>query len=115
MAFNDIENKRIEKAVAAFLALRRPQPEIRDQVDLGWRTTGHSVLLFETRPVFDDPSRKIEHLIAKTTYNRRQNLWKIFWLRQDLKWHGYTPRLHVKSIEAFLKVVDEDAYGCFWG
>ena len=35
MAFNEIENKRIEKAATAFLALRRPRPEIRDQVDLG--------------------------------------------------------------------------------
>ena len=66
MAFNDIENKRIEKAVAAFLALRRPPPEIRDQVDLGWQIDAQSMLLFETRPVFDDPSRKIEHPVVKT-------------------------------------------------
>ena len=115
MAFTDTESKGIEKAVEAFLALRRPRPEIRDQVDLGWQTDAQSVVLFETRAVFDNPSRKIEHLIAKTTYNRRQNLWKIFWLRQDMKWHGYTPHLHVKSIDVFLKVVDEDTYSCFWG
>ena len=97
------------------MALRRPRPEIRDQVDLGWRTDGYSVLLFEARALFDEPTRKVECPIAKTTYNRRQNLWKIFWQRQDLKWHGYTPHLHVQSVEAFLKVVEEDAYGCFWG
>jgi hypothetical protein len=115
MAFNDLERKRIEKALTAYVALRRPPPEIRPQLDLGWRMDGQSVVLFETRPVFDDATRLIDRPFAKATFNRRQYLWKIFWLRQDLKWHGYTPHLLVKSVEAFLKVVEEDAYGCFWG
>ncbi len=72
MAFNDIERKRIEKALAAYLALRRPPPEIHHQVDLGWRMDDQSVVLFETRQVFNDPTRQIHRPIAKTTFNRRQ-------------------------------------------
>ena len=36
-------------------------------------------------------------------------------MRRDLKWHGYEPNLEVKSLEAFLNVVDRDELCCFFG
>ena len=47
MAFNDLDRKRIENAMAAFLAKRRPPPHIRPQLDLGYRLIEQSVELFE--------------------------------------------------------------------
>jgi hypothetical protein len=38
-----------------------------------------------------------------------EKLWKIYWQRQDLKWHSYTPAQTVKYFEEFLSTVDEDA------
>ena len=115
MAFNDLDRKRIENAMAAFLAKRRPPPHIRPQVDLGYRLIEQSVEIFEVRPQWDNPSIIREHPFAKATYVRTQNLWKVFWQRADLKWHGYEPASTVKSIEEFLSAVDADPYGCFFG
>jgi len=34
---------------------------------------------------------------------------------RDLEWHGYGPAPEVRSLEAFLNVVDRDEYCCFVG
>ena len=115
MAFNDLDSKRIANAMAAFLAKRRPPPHIRPELDIGYRLIGQSIEIFEVRPQWDNPSIIREHPFAKATYVRTQNLWKLFWKRSDLKWHGYEPALTVKSIEEFLAAVDADPHGCFFG
>ncbi|WP_443740024.1 DUF3024 domain-containing protein, partial [Treponema sp.] len=53
--------------------------------------------------------------VAKTTYMKTENRWKILWQRRDLKWHAYEPDMFVDDFEGFLKVVDEDACCAFWG
>jgi hypothetical protein len=115
MALNDIERKRIENAVAAFVQKRRPAPHIRPELDIGSRVTGQSVEIFEIRPQWNRPDVKREHPVAKATFVRSKARWKIFWMRADLKWHGYEPLSEVDSIEKFLAAVDEDECGCFWG
>jgi len=115
MALNDIENKRIEKIVDAYIQKHRPALHIRPELDIGFRISGQSVEIFEIRPVWKEPDKKMEHPVAKATYVRSRALWKIFWMRQDLKWHGYEPLLYVGSVEKFLAAVEEDKYSCFWG
>jgi hypothetical protein len=115
MTFSEIETKKIEKAMAAFMEKRRPPRHIRSQLDLGYRISGQSVELFEIRPRYDKPEIILEHDFAKTTYVRTQRIWKVFWMRADLKWHGYEPVPEVNSIEKFLEVVDQDQYYCFFG
>ncbi|MDF1537008.1 MAG: DUF3024 domain-containing protein [bacterium] len=94
---------------------RRPPAHIRDKLDIGYRIDGQSVEIFEIRPVWNDPSKKIEPSIAKATYVKSKNQLKVYWMRADLKWHGYQPCPEVKTLDEFLRVVDEDQYGCFWG
>jgi hypothetical protein len=115
MAFHDLDRKRIEKAMAEFLSRRRPPPHIRPELDIGYRLIDQSVELFEIRPQWDDRSIIHEYPFAKATYVRTRNLWKVFWKRADLKWHGYEPASMVKTIDEFLAVVDADPYGCFFG
>ena len=115
MALSQIELKRCELALAAFLERRRPPPHLRDQVDLGHRITGHSVEIFETRPDWQDHTKKYDSPVAKATFVRTQNHWRVYWMKRDLKWHGYEPAPDVKTLEAFLNVVDRDDFGCFWG
>jgi hypothetical protein len=115
VAFNDLDRKRIENAMAAFLTKHRPPPHIRPQLDIGYRLIEQSVEIFEIRPQWDNPSIIREHPFAKATYVRTQSLWKVYWKRADLKWHGYEPASTVKSIEEFLTAVDADPYGCFFG
>ena len=115
MAFTEIDIKRREKIIGAFVERRRPPRHLRAQVDLAFRLRGQSVEIFEIRPAWNDAMRTIEHAIAKATYQRSKRIWKLHWQRADLKWHGYQPVPEVQSLEQFVAVVDEDAYGCFFG
>jgi hypothetical protein len=115
MAFNDLEKKRIERALNSFLTKRRPPLHIRPQLDVGYRIDGQSVEVFEIRPQWDQPSIIRQYPKAKATYVKTQQCWKVFWKRADLKWHSYEPAATVATIDDFLNVVDQDAYGCFWG
>lgn len=112
---NDIERKRIENAVEAFIARRRPPAHLRDQLDLGYRFDGRSVEIFEIRPLFDDPAQKLEHAVGKARYVKSRARWLVYWQRADLKWHKYGPMPEVHTIAAFLKLIDEDECGCFFG
>jgi hypothetical protein len=96
-------------------AKRRPPLHLRGKVREGQRIEGYEIELFLVRPLFFDPAREIEESIAKARYVRSRDVWQVFWQRADMKWHRYAPRPEVKSLEAFLKLVDQDANGCFWG
>lgn len=115
MALHELELKRCERAIAAFMEKRRPPPHIRSQLDLGYRIEGQSIEIFEIRPAWGDPEKILELPLAKGTYVRTQDVWKVYWQKRDLKWHRYDPDPEVKSIEEFLDIVDRDEYGCFFG
>ena len=115
MAFTEFERKRIDRLAAAFIEERRPPAHIRDQLDLGYRISGQSLELFEIRPLWNDPSEKLEEPVAKSTFVKKTNRWKVYWQRQDLKWHRYDPDPEVDTLEDFLAVVSADEYACFWG
>jgi hypothetical protein len=115
MALSELERKRYEKAVAKFLDARRPPPEIRAKLDFGFRIEGQSVEIFEVRPAWRRPNEIMEHSVAKATFVRTTGVWKVFWKRADLNWHGYAPTPVVGTIDKFLEVVEADPHACFWG
>lgn len=115
MAFSELEQKRYEKVVGAYIESRRPEPSIRNQLDICYRIFGQSIEIFEVRPRWDDPSIKMENPVAKATYVKTSKNWKIYWMRADLKWHGYEPNAQVQKLEDFINILESDEYGCFWG
>ena len=115
MTLTELERKRFEKAASQFIEARRPAPEIRPKLDLGFRLEGQSIEIFEIRPAWQDPSETMENSVAKATYVKRAKEWRVYWQRADLRWHSYEPHPTSSSIEEFLQVVDEDAYCCFFG
>ncbi len=115
MAISEFEIKRCEKEVEKFLSVRRPPAYMRNELDFGYRIENQSVELFEIRPNWRSPEEKIEIPIAKATYVKKEKYWKIYWQRQDLKWHSYAPVPTVQFFEEFLSVVNEDANACFFG
>jgi len=115
MAISEFEVKRCEREIGKFLAIRRPPPYARGQYDFGYRIENQSVELFEIRPQWRNPSSTIEFLFAKATYVKKEKYWKVFWRRQDLKWHSYTPEPNVRHFERFLTIVNEDINACFFG
>ena len=114
MAFNELDLKRIEKAALDFLALRRPPPNIRAQVDLEYTIHNQTIELLEVRPRWNKPSEIARRPFAKATFVRTANEWRIYWMRGNLKWHVYDPP-SVATVVQFFELVNEDPYGCFFG
>jgi hypothetical protein len=115
MPFNDIEKKRIERAIASFMSSHRPPTQVRSQVDLGFNIKGYSIEIFEIRPQWDNPQVIQHHPCAKATYLKSRDIWKLYWMKADLKWHAYAPASEVKKIEEVLEIVGNDDNCCFFG
>ncbi len=116
MALSEIEQARVQRAMDALMKQRRPPSHVRQKLDLGFRVTGQSVEIFEIRPVWRGAAdERCESAVAKATYVRTRGVWRVFWQRRDLKWHGYEPRREVNSIAEFASLVAEDAQACFFG
>jgi hypothetical protein len=64
---------------------------------------------------FLNPGQFVESNIAKATFVKANLCWKIFWQKANLKWESYKPDPEVKTLKAFVKIIEEDKYGCFWG
>ena len=115
MALSEFEMKRYEILVKKFIEGKRPEKYLRDKLDFGYRFKGQSVELFTIRPRWNDPKEILESNFAKATYVQAENIWKVYWLRADLKWHRYGPNPSAKTIEEFLSVVGNDEHCCFFG
>ena len=115
MALSEFEIKKCEKELEAFMTIRRPPAHIRPELDLGYRIENQSIEIFEIRPQWQNPTETMELPVAKTTYVKTQNCWKVYWQRADLKWHAYEPKPKVKRLSDFLELVKEDRYACFFG
>jgi hypothetical protein len=116
MALSEIEVARVKRALDSFMQIRRPPPHLRPKLDLGYRISRQSVEIFEIRPAWRGlPQERHESAVAKATFVRSRNVWRVFWQRRDLKWHAYQPSSEVNSIDEFLSVVAEDRHACFFG
>ena len=115
MALDDAHRVETIKTLDDYMAKVRPTPDLRDQLDLSYEIVGQSVLLNEIRPVWRRPGETMRIGYAKATYVKSRDLWKVYWKRADLKWHPYPPTPTVGTLRAFLKLVDQDACGCFKG
>ncbi len=110
-----LQTAEVIEACENLLQKRRPPEEMRHLVDLAYRIDNQSVLIFEIRSRWDKKDVFFESPIAKTTWVKTKNHWKVFWLRADLKWHTYKPVPTVNTIYDFIELVDQDKHCCFWG
>lgn len=115
MAFTELQIKQIEAESEKFMKVRRPPKEIRSQVDLKVEIEKQNVFIYEVRPYWKDNSVITKRPLAKTTYVKKTNIWEVFWMRQDLKWHTYEPCPTINNAAAFFNLVNEDELGCFFG
>jgi len=116
MALTPLEHRTVTRALDAYLERARPPVAIRPELDLGYRIDGQSVQIFEIRPRWRGAPGEMQELsVAKATYVRRHDHWRIFWRRRDLRWHRYPPAETAPTIDRVLEIVEEDAYACFFG
>ncbi len=93
----------------------RPPEDMRQQLDISYKIEGQSIIIFEIRQRCDNPTEFMECCVAKTTFIKTQKVWKIFWMRANLKWHSLEPHPEVKTLHEFVQIVDANEFGCFWG
>ena len=105
----------IEKIMGEYIETIRPPEKIRPQVDIGYKIEAQSVIIFEIRPQWNDPTVIKEYPLAKATFVKTKNNWKIFWKKSDGKWHSYSPKSEVKTLRDFINLTEEDEHHCFWG
>lgn len=111
---NKLDRVKISKIVRGFLEKRRPPIAARSKLDFGFRFFDQSVELIEIRPRLSKQPGKTEHAFAKATFVKSLGVWKVFWMRGNLKWHPYDPP-QAESLDEFLKLVDDDKHHCFFG
>lgn len=116
MTVSEFEQRRYEKLLQDFCEQQGPRPHLHDKLQWGFTVDPEkrSVELFEIRPLFTDPTRKVQTPIAKARYVKAHNGWKVYWMRGTGQWVLYEPCPSVQSLEEFLKLVKEDRRGCFF-
>ena len=113
MALSEFEERRIHKVVGSYLQTHRPPPHLRDELDIWVGVQDQSAVIHLRRRLAD--GGHLDSFLAKATWVKSRQLWKIYWLRASGRWQSYEPRPEVTSLEDFCRVIDDDEYGCFWG
>ncbi len=67
MAFTPLQQQEIDDAIMLFLAAKRPPEEIRRELDLKVTVEKRSVIVYEVRPHYQDPSIIRDHGKAMAT------------------------------------------------
>jgi hypothetical protein len=114
MALSEIERARISKRLGAYCEAHVPM-HVRNQVRMGFRISGHDVILFEERPAFHAPREWREFPVAKFTYVGTRKVWRLFCQHRDLRWHQYQRLPAAGDFEILLREVDKDPTAIFWG
>ena len=99
----------------SYISKVRPPKEIRNQLDLSYEIADQSVILNEVRQRWNNLTEIMVNGYAKTTYVSSKNIWKVYYIRSDMKWHEYKPFPAVNNLKKFLQLVDEDKHNCFKG
>jgi hypothetical protein len=75
-------------------------PHLHNELRAIHEVQGYDVAVYEERPEWNDPEKWTREPIAKFKYVRKDNVWKLYWMGGDSKWHSYEPRPAAKSLEA---------------
>ncbi|MDZ4179134.1 MAG: DUF3024 domain-containing protein [Coriobacteriia bacterium] len=112
MAFSDTELQSIHRALRPLL---ESVPEhVRDRVRIGYEVDGHSVVVFEEHPDWQDTGQWTRTPAARFRYYRSRDQWELYWRRRDLKWHSYEVP-SARRLPTLVRHVERDEYGCFFG
>jgi hypothetical protein len=115
MPIDALQTVDIIEVMENFLSRRRPPAHLRDKVDLNYKIENQNIIIYEIRPVFKMPGKKIESPIARATFVKSSKQWKVYWMRANGKWCSYDLKPVVNILSGFIKLVEEDKHHCFWG
>ena len=114
MGFSQFELKYIETVVGKLCKGRSPS-HLSDQLRAVYVVEEDEVTVYEERPHWNNPREWTSSGIAKFKYNRKQNVWKLYSMKQNLKWSPYEPLPESTRIDRLVVEVDKDPNGAFFG
>lgn len=105
-----------EVIVKNFLESIRPDDlEIRKELDLRYSYDGEDFEIFEISADFMKPEEVMHNSFAKFTYVGSKDIWKLYWMRGNLKWVLYKEFPRNTKLDVVLQEINEDKQGCFYG
>ena len=108
----DINEATIKNYVSS---LRPENQEIRAQLDFGYSYDGKVIVLYEIRPVWNNP-KEIQHIeCAKIRVYKSRQEWNLYWMRASGKWELYEPFPKSTHLDNIIDIIKEDKHGCFYG
>jgi hypothetical protein len=114
VAFDELDLKRIDRTVGELCRKCSP-PEHADELRTVYEVEGHSVTMYEERPPWDGVGEWTRGGIARFRFNRSRRQWRLYWMRQDLRWHLYDPDETPADLASLVAMVEADKYGAFFG
>jgi hypothetical protein len=114
MALSDVQKAQVIGLLDEFCDARVPIM-LRDRIVLQFRFLGSSVVLFEKRPMFDDPTRWIENSVAKFRFDPARRLWRLLCADRYGSWHLFRGVPPTASFGRLLEEVAADRTCVFWG
>ena len=105
-----------ESTIKNYVESLRPENlEIRSQLDFGYSYDGKFAILYEIRPVWDNP-KKTQHIeFAKIRFYKSRQIWNLYWMRASGKWELYEPFPESTHLEQIIEIIKEDKHSCFYG
>ena len=103
MAFQFLDIVSIIEIMENYVERIRPPEHIREKVDISYRIDKQSIILFEIRPLYRHPTKKIECEYAKATYVKKSGKWKVYWMPGNLKWELYITKNQINNLSLALR------------
>ena len=83
MAIDIFHTLHVIEIMENFIERKRPPENIRHQIDLSYKIENQSIIVFELRPVWNDPGKIMESNIAKITYEQELLVKEVKFLKLD--------------------------------
>ncbi len=114
MFFTDINLQKIKNEVGGFCSRKTPA-HLKNKLRFDYEIEKQNVIIYEIRPVWNNPADFTKMPIAKLTYVNSRKIWKLYWKRANGKWDKYDPKESAKKLRTLVQAIEEDSYGCFFG
>ncbi len=114
MAFTELELKRIDRSVGELCRLRS-LPQFADELRFVYEVEGHVVSVYEERLPWRGDGDWTRSGIARFRFVRSKGVWRLYWMRSDLRWYLYETDEMPSDLDALVAIVEADEFGAFFG
>lgn len=105
-----------ESTIKTYVESLRPEDQtIREQLDFGYWYDGKVAILYEIRPIWNNPKKKQNIEFAKIRFYKSRKEWHLYWMRASGKWELYQPFPKSTHLDKIISIIKEDKLGCFFG